>query len=50
MHNTKFSEIFGKGPELTATISLDSFDFATKLQFNHSFEMNELAKGLRFKF
>jgi hypothetical protein len=50
MHNTKFSEILGKGSELTTTISLDSFNFAIKLQFNHGFEKDKLAKGLRFQF
>jgi hypothetical protein len=50
MDNAKVSKVFGEGPKLTTTISLNSLNGAIKLQFNHSFEIDKLLHGVRFKF
>jgi hypothetical protein len=48
MNDTKFSEVLGKGSELSTTISLNIFNFTIELQLNHRLKLNKGIKGIRF--
>ena len=49
MSNAKGIEIFGEMSKFTSSITLNNFNFAVELKFNHGFELDKLSECVRFK-